>query len=119
MNVFLVFIGGGIGSVLRYLLGQLHIKYISISFPLATLLSNLLATTILGMVFYWVIPRYSGNTWLNPLLIAGFCGGFSTFSTFSNDTIQLVQSGSYFLALINVCISLIFGLVIVFLFSKS
>ncbi|MEY4603257.1 MAG: fluoride efflux transporter CrcB [Bacteroidota bacterium] len=119
MNIFLVFIGGGIGSVLRYFLGQLQIKYFVTSFPLATLLSNLIATTVLGAVFYWAIPKYSDNTWLNPLLIAGFCGGFSTFSTFSNDTVQLFQSGSYLLAFLNVGISLLLGFVIVFLFSRS
>lgn len=119
MNYFLVFIGGGIGSLLRYAFGQLQVRYLMTTFPIATLVANLLATAILGAVLYWIIPKFQGGTWLNPLLIAGFCGGFSTFSTFSNDTVQLVQSGSYFLAVLNVSISLLLGLLLVFLFSKS
>jgi CrcB protein len=119
MNYFLVFIGGGIGSTLRYAFGQLQVKYLTTTFPIATLLANLLATAILGAVLYWIMPKFQGSTWLNPLLIAGFCGGFSTFSTFSNDTVQLVQSGSYYLAVLNVSISLLLGLLLVFLFSKS
>jgi CrcB protein len=119
MNVLLVFIGGGIGSVLRYSLGNLQVKYLATTFPMATLLANLLATAVLSLVMYWIIPRYFSHTWINPLLIAGFCGGFSTFSTFSNDTFQLIQSGFYFLAALNVGISLLLGLGIVYLFAKS
>ncbi len=119
MNALLVFIGGGIGGLMRYAIGIVSVKYISSGFPIATLISNSLACMILGIVMLTIIPKFEGSTWIHPLLVIGFCGGFSTFSTFSLETLTLFQNGNAFLGVLNIIISLGACIGIIYLISTS
>ncbi|MCH2198926.1 MAG: fluoride efflux transporter CrcB [Flavobacteriales bacterium] len=105
-NLLAVFIGGGIGSVLRYLIGKGTVNIIG-DFPVGTLIANVCATAILAFALSFWGNGDSAPSWLSALVIAGFCGGFSTFSTFSVDTVKLYTSGHTGLALANVLISVI------------
>jgi fluoride exporter len=87
---FLIFFGGGIGSLLRYFLGKIIQSNIYTSLPVATLIINILASLILG---FFVGKSLNQNEELKALIAIGFCGGFSTFSTFSNETLQLFLNG--------------------------
>ena len=100
MNGLVVFIGGGLGSVVRYAMSLIFNK-LENGFPLATLLSNVVACFIIGAL---TAAAARGNlTDAQRLLFAtGFCGGFSTFSTFSNETWQLVNNGQIALAIGNI-----------------
>ena len=117
MTGLLIFIGGGLGSLARYGVSQLSSKFTTLSFPIGTFISNALACIILAFLAYNFIPKNTQNTWIQPLLIIGFCGGFSTFSSFSIETVQLFQLGNTYVALLNILISLVTGFGIIYVFS--
>lgn len=108
-NLFWVFLGGGLGSVLRYGIGYWVPE--SGGFPWATFWANMLSCLIIGFLLT-VAPILNESTRL--LLIAGFCGGLSTFSTFSRETFQLLQRGEWLIAGAYVMASVMVGLVVVF-----
>ena len=91
----LVFIGGGVGSVLRFLMGRIvNSKFESFPF-LATFGVNVMGSLILGSLLAWVLKsqlNILSPIWL--LLGVGFCGGFTTFSTFAVENIQLLKDGN-------------------------
>lgn len=103
----LVMAGGGLGSLLRYLTGRLLPASLLISpFPVAILAVNVLASVVLGLVTGWAASRAGGDT-LRLLLGVGFCGGLSTFSSFSNDTVLLLQQGRLVAALLNIALNVL------------
>ena len=119
MNIVYIFIGGGLGSIARYAIGKVTLKTFLGNFPFGTFVSNALACIVLGLVVYTFSNQLKEHAWIQPLIVVGFCGGFSTFSTFSNETIQLIQTGNYAIALANILISLFVGLGIIYFLSVS
>jgi len=92
-SVLLVFFGGGLGSVFRYLLGKWIGALTNHPFPLGTLVVNFLACLILGFVIGLADHRQMISPSTRIFWTIGVCGGFSTFSTFSNETLYLMQNG--------------------------
>jgi CrcB protein len=108
-SFLLVFIGGGLGSLCRWGLSLL-IQPLAPRFPWATLASNALACLVLGVLFQQQLG--TGMTESRRLLLAvGFCGGFSTFSTFTAETLQLWQSGQSLHAAINILANMMLSFV--------
>ena len=109
-----IFIGGGLGSLLRYGIGSAVKNWTEMSFPLGTFLSNLLACILLAVFTVVISSKADQAEWIKPLLIVGFCGGFSTFSTFGYETATLIQQGHVTVALINILLSVSVGVGLIY-----
>jgi CrcB protein len=105
MNFLYVFIGGGLGSICRYGIAVLLRPYTD-HFPYATLTANIVSCIVLGWLFAYS-QRVGVSSTVALLLMTGFCGGFSTFSTFSLETFTLLTSGQASAALVNILGSLV------------
>lgn len=105
MNFLYVFLGGGLGSICRYGISRLILRS-DLHFPTATFIANVVSCIILGYLIGLSIKDGIGSSY-RLLLMTGFCGGFSTFSTFSGETFQLLQAGETLTAIVYVISSLL------------
>lgn len=113
-----VFIGGGLGSLSRYAIGQWVLMLSDSKFPWGTLAANMLACLVMGLVWYFGGKELQRQSAWVALLVIGFCGGFSTFSTFSFETLRLLREGMFFWAAGNVVLSVAACLLILHLLVK-
>ncbi|ACE91300.1 camphor resistance protein CrcB [Rhizobium phaseoli] len=93
IQAFLVALGGAIGSVLRYYVGQWALRLMGPAFPWGTLAVNVVGCFVIGVFAELIARRFNASMELRLLLITGFLGGFTTFSAFSLDAISLFERG--------------------------
>ena len=105
LNFIAVFIGGGIGSLLRYLTG--------LYLPFPTFVVNIAGSFILGILFGIFVDKPEVNQGLKLALTVGFCGGLTTFSTLSFQLFELIKMNEFVNCLIYAMISLIIGVIAV------
>jgi fluoride exporter len=111
----LIFIGGGLGSVVRFAIGKWASSLHNYHFPHGTLMANVLACTILGAVIGLADHKQIISAQAKLFWAVGFCGGFSTFSTFSAETISLIQNGLPLSSLLYVVVSVVLCITTTFL----
>jgi fluoride exporter len=107
-DLFLIFLGGGLGSILRFVTGKWISSLHSQQFPYGTLAANITACLVLGFVIGLADHKQIISPTTRLFWAVGFCGGFSTFSTFSAETISLLQNGFHFSTVLYVIGSLVF-----------
>jgi len=91
-TLLFIFLGGGLGSCCRYLI-SVWLKPLSNFLPFGTLTANILSCIVLGMGVSLFASRFAQQDALKVMILVGFCGGFSTFSTFSNESFQFLKNG--------------------------
>ena len=101
-NLFFVFLGGGLGAVMRYVC--------SLFLPYSTFCVNVLGSFLLGFLAVVFIDKFELNIYLKIALTVGFCGGFTTFSTFSFQLLEMLNSGQVVNALLYALSSVIIGI---------
>ena len=109
MNLLVVGLGGAIGSMARYSLTGALAKY-NANFPLPIMLVNISGSFLLALIVGMLARHSQGSQTTYLLLTVGFCGGFTTFSTFSQESWQLVSSGKLGLAAIYIFGSVVFSI---------
>jgi CrcB protein len=106
--VLFVFLGGGAGSVVRFLIG----KWLNTgsNLPWGTFLANVLGSFIIGLTLGWASKNNMMHQQITWLIAAGFCGGFTTFSTFAFETHQFLKQGELLQFALYAALSLILGI---------
>jgi len=102
VNGLIVFVGGGIGAALRYWMTGGAYRVLGVAFPYGTLLVNVLGSVLIGFCMAFFDERFVVQPALRLFLTIGVLGGFTTFSTFSYETIALLQEGSWSLGILNI-----------------
>jgi len=108
-DILCVGMGSFLGGICRYLIG-LAMKGVSALFPWATLATNLAGCFLIGVLLALFNRFPNASPHLNLLLTVGFCGGFTTFSSFSKESLTLLQSGNYSSFLFYVLGSIVLGI---------
>ena len=105
--------GGFVGTCGRYLLGKWASGMFHNAFPMGTFLVNIIGCFIIGLFFGLLEKAHVMTPSENVLLITGFCGGFTTFSSFANDLLVLGNKGDWTTGIIYLCASVIIGVLLV------
>ena len=116
-NIFLIFVGGGLGSVCRYLISQIA-YFKKFHFPYPTFVTNLIGCLLIGLALGWSIKNSNIDSSFVILFTVGFCGGFTTFSSFSQENLTLINNNQLTYLFMYVFSSILVGIFSVFLGLK-
>lgn len=113
-NVLLVFLGGGLGSSLRYLISK-YLNQLENSIALGTFTVNILGSLLIGIIMGFALKNDTHSSTLTLLVATGFCGGFTTFSAFALENYQLLKTGDITNFIVYTLGSVALGIVAVFI----
>ena len=114
-SIQLVGLGGGAGSILRYLTYLLSHRFFGDKFPFGTIIVNIAGCLIVGILIGILGKLNPADVNMKMLLITGFCGGFTTFSALSAESFAMIESGNILTAILYIAGSVIIGLLAVWL----
>ncbi len=106
-------LGGFIGTCMRYLSGQLGTLICHAGFPAGTFIANILGCLLIGIFYGWASNRSWFGKSLNLFLITGLCGGFTTFSSFSDEMTTMLEGNDFGMLSLYMILSIIFGILTV------
>lgn len=118
-DILFIGLGGGAGSILRYLTSQTTMKLFSARwFFVGTFAANIIGCFLIGLFMSWLLSQYPENNSLKYLLIVGFCGGYTTFSAFAFENMKLIELGQWGVLIGYVLLSVVLGVVAVWVGLK-
>lgn len=107
MQLLIIALGGAVGAVLRYLVSNGVYVLAGKDFPYGTLSVNVLGSLLMGILYVLLVERLAFAVEWRAFLMIGVLGAFTTFSTFSIETMLLMESGDYARALLNIMVSVV------------
>lgn len=115
LNYIVISLGAALGGAFRYGLASFIQKRVESFFPYGTLLVNILGSFALGFIMYYLDEKDFLSPQMRLFLTVGLCGGFTTFSTFSYETLNLIRNSQFLLATTNVLGSVFLCLIAIYL----
>lgn len=112
-QIVLVGMGGGTGSIFRYLTSVLTSRYYANVFPMATFTANLIGCFLIGLFIGYIDRNHTLSPDYRFLLVTGFCGGYTTFSSFALENFNLFHSQNYFTLAAYILLSVVMGYIAV------
>jgi CrcB protein len=107
--------GAALGGLLRYVVADLVQRNAKIIFPLGTLSVNVIGSFLLGFIIFFLGEREIISAEIRLFLTVGICGGFTTFSTFSYETLALLQESEFLYASVNIVLNVVLSLIAIYL----
>jgi CrcB protein len=98
----LVVLGGGVGSLARYMAGMAIVERFGSRFPLGTMTINITGSFLIGLIMTLITERIPGDVNWRPLLVTGFLGGYTTFSSFEWETYAALRHGGFWIGMANI-----------------
>jgi fluoride exporter len=116
MKYLLILLGGGAGSLSRYLIGTAIVTRYGTRFPIVgTMTINVTGSFLIGLLMTLITERFGVNSNLRPLLVIGFLGGYTTFSSFEWETYSAIRNGGFWVGIFNIVGSVVLGYTAVWL----
>lgn len=103
--------GGAVGALMRFWVSNWTYQLFGRNFPYGTLMVNIIGSLLMGFLFVWLTERAAVSAEWRGVILVGFLGAFTTFSTFSMETFNLIQGGELGKALLNILLSIVLCLV--------
>ena len=114
-QILVIMLGGGLGAVARFVVSTTVNEKVSVNFPYGTLVVNVIGSFIMGFLAMWLVEKLGLNPLLRLAIFVGFLGAFTTFSTFSMETLNLFEEGLAFRAIMNMLVNVILSVLAVWL----